>query len=122
MGSPLQIIQIKEAEDSLLKLELPLSFDVMLTNNLIYKDGIYNEGKIWFHIDGGDFSASGPERSTNGNCIFWAHKEQLHSGTNQIQALMVIGRTVARREYKDRPLHADGPVFNYFSTNQVKAP
>jgi hypothetical protein len=119
-GSPLQIIRIKEAEDSGVEFELPLTFDLMLTNDLIYNDGtyiLYKNAVIYFWIDGRNFNASLQSRATNGNCLFWASKDQIYLGTNQIQAHMTLGRTIAGREYKDRLLCAEGPVFNYISTN-----
>jgi hypothetical protein len=115
-GSPLQIIRIKETEDSGVEFELPLSFDLMLTNDLIYNDGIYmiyKDGHIWFEIDSRNFNALILGRATNGNCLFWASKDQIYLGTNQIQAQM----TIARLKYKDLLLRAEGPVFNYVSTN-----
>lgn len=112
-NSPLLVIRVKETEGWAIELELPLSFDLMLTNELIYEDGVYKNAKISFLIDNRDLKASIPERSTNGNCIFRADKEKIHNGTNQIQAHM----TIAQPENKDRPLRADGPIFNYVSTN-----
>jgi hypothetical protein len=107
MESPLKIIQITEDGESTLKLELPLAYDLLLTNDFINGEGHLN---VLLNRHYGVYLW--PVRSTNGNCLFGVSKSDLHSGTNQIRVEFNITDSSVLRT-----LRSTGPVFNYVSTN-----